>query len=121
VSGARKLVRYGALSALLDTPASPASIDYEVSGGESGVIYSADGSPNVVGALTQVGCPVTGQDVLSLYKAAYTCPTEHPGFETNGVVIVEPYVNGPMGWKRLQVTLPAAEHSVATRILNSFS
>lgn len=107
--------------ATFSDPVGHASIEYEVSGGETGVIYNPDGSPNVLGALTQVDCSVTEHIVLSPSKASYTCASPYPGFEVNGVVIVQPN-NNQHGWRSLQVaTLLSTQHSIATQILNSFS
>jgi len=109
-----------ASSASFTDPTSPAAIDYTVSGGESGVIYNPDRSPNIAQALTMTGCGLTGDTAISPYKAAYSCGYPRPGFEINGVIIINPYADGPMGWEKLQVLLPTSLHADATQILNSF-
>ncbi len=95
---------------------------YAISGGESGEVYNFDGTVDLQGALAQAcgGSYVSASFTIGPNAIGYSCATAVPDTEVNGVVIVAP-AQTPFTWKKLEVTLPAAQHGLATQILNTFT
>lgn len=103
------------VSSTLTSPVA-ASIIYEVNGGSLGLVYDANRRPLLAGALAGVRCGVTSHHVLAANTVAFTCAPVN-GQSPTGLIVVEPY---PQGTRQLIVTLPPAEQSSATAILDSF-
>ena len=97
-------------------------VDYSVEGGESGVLYNADGSPNLTGGVQAISCwgsTPSNYSIAGLNRVAYGCASPFPGLQVAGVLII----NGgsAMGAEWLQTTMPITEQSSAARILASFT
>ena len=112
----------GGVVARYDDLPGQGAIFYIVSGGESGSVYNSDGTVNLRGALGKacVNSSAIASFAIGTDAIGYSCEPSIPGTGVNGVVIVDPS-KASFTWKKLEVTLPANQRSLATRILNSFT
>jgi hypothetical protein len=98
-------------------PTSGARIDYVENGGSAGVIYDAHDKPVVEGLEDLAQCDhVTHHVRLSASRVAYSCTSSSHGLVADGVIAIRPFAEG---YVDLLVQLPAKQHALATRILNS--
>jgi hypothetical protein len=114
-----KLTGYGgpASYARFTDPNGIGSIDYVVSGGEFGSIYTPDGKPDIHGALTLLGCTIEASSSTSATRATATCRPDHDGVAMAGAIVVKPK---PEGWKAILVSVPRSQQAMATAIIRSF-
>jgi hypothetical protein len=78
---------------------------------------TSSGRPQPSNYLPETG--ITGTQILDPYRLAYEQNSTIPGYQTNGLFIDLRSGTTPNGTTTAAVTLPEAQHSLATTILNS--
>ncbi len=83
-----------------------------------GCVSTSTGAPNPAGAVS--GADSTYR--ISATKLAFAGPYSQAeaGYDDNGIVLVTKYKGRVSGYVRVDLWLAPSQHSLATRILNSF-